>query len=154
VVGRAAGAARRAPGGATLYATLARRLWLPDGGALATGAAIGGTLLLELGLPVLLLFPRTRLAGVLLAVPFHVALGLAGYPRFSALCLALLLLFLPPRPRPRRRAGGRWRCTAGTGARLRPRDGSRGCGVASPPGHLWGARCSPRARASRCWPPR
>jgi vitamin K-dependent gamma-carboxylase-like protein len=82
--------------GATLYATLARRLWLPDGGALAEGAAIGGTLLLELGLPMLLLFPRTRLAGVLLAVPFHVALGLAGYPRFSALCLALLLLFLPP----------------------------------------------------------
>jgi hypothetical protein len=154
VVGRAAGAARRAPGGATLYATLARRLWLPDGGALATGAAIGGTLLLELGLPVLLLFPRTRLAGVLLAVPFHVALGLAGYPRFSALCLALLLLFLPPpapasTSRPPLALHGRDRGTAST-----PRDGSRGCGVASPPGHVRGARCSPRARASRCWRPR
>ena len=82
--------------GPKLYATLARRLWLPDSGPLVEAAAIGGTLLVELGLPVLLLFPRTRLAGVLLAVPFHVALGIAGYPRFSALCLALLLLFLPP----------------------------------------------------------
>jgi hypothetical protein len=82
--------------GPKLYATLARRLWLPDGGAVVEAAAIGGTLLIELGLPLLLLFPRTRLAGVLLAVPFHVALGIAGYPRFSTLCLALLLLFLPP----------------------------------------------------------
>jgi hypothetical protein len=93
--------------GTKLYATLARRLWLPQSGALVETAAIGGTLLFELGLPVLLVFPRTRLAGVLLAVPFHLALGVAGYPRFSALCLALLLLFLPPpeRTRANRRPG-------------------------------------------------
>ena len=82
--------------GPKLYASLAQRSWLPAAGAPVEAAAIAGTLLVELGLPLLLLIPRTRLAGVLIAVPFHVALGLAGYPRFSTLCLALLVLFLPP----------------------------------------------------------
>ncbi len=53
------------------------------------------TLAAELGIPMLLLFSRTRAAGMIGALGFHVAMALAGYPRFSSTGLALLLLFLP-----------------------------------------------------------
>jgi len=59
------------------------------------GVLVWLTLLTELGLPVLLLFPRLRLAGVALGSGFHLAMAAAGYPRFSAVGLALLTLFLP-----------------------------------------------------------
>ncbi len=53
------------------------------------------TAMTELGLPILLLVPRWRAAGVLLALGFHVLTALAGYPRFSAICGALITLFIP-----------------------------------------------------------
>jgi hypothetical protein len=62
--------------------------------------AIGLTLIVELGLPALLLVPRTRRIGVAAGILFHVILAAAGYPRFSATGLALLVWFLPSLPRP------------------------------------------------------
>lgn len=64
--------------------------WLPSGEFLAWL-----TVLTELGLPLLLLVPRWRLAGVALGAGFHLMMGLAGYARFSATGLALLTLFMP-----------------------------------------------------------
>jgi hypothetical protein len=56
---------------------------------------MGATVAVELGLPMLLVVPRLRRAGVVLGVLFHLTLALAGYPRFSAIGIALLTLFLP-----------------------------------------------------------
>jgi hypothetical protein len=56
---------------------------------------MGATVAVELGLPTLLVVPRLRRAGVVLGVLFHLTLALAGYPRFSAIGIALLALFLP-----------------------------------------------------------
>ncbi|MFN2317118.1 MAG: HTTM domain-containing protein [Gemmatimonadales bacterium] len=64
---------------------------MPDPGMLVVWL----TVIVELGLPVLLLVPRTRLAGIVVAIGFHVVMALAGYPRFSATGVALLSLFLP-----------------------------------------------------------
>lgn len=64
---------------------------MPDPGMLVVWL----TVLVELGLPVLLLIPRTRLAGIVIAIGFHVVMAMAGYPRFSATGIALLSLFLP-----------------------------------------------------------
>lgn len=72
---------------------------LPDAPVMGP-LVIGLTVLLELGLPVLLLVPRTRRIGVAAGILFHVLMAAAGYPRFSATGLALLALFLPSLPRP------------------------------------------------------
>lgn len=64
---------------------------MPDPGILVVWL----TVIVELGLPLLLLLPRTRLAGIVVAIGFHVVMALAGYPRFSATGIALLSLFLP-----------------------------------------------------------
>ena len=72
---------------------------LPDAPVMGP-LAIGLTVLLELGLPVLLLVRRTRRAGVAAGILFHVLMAAAGYPRFSAIGLALLVLFVPSLPRP------------------------------------------------------
>jgi hypothetical protein len=72
---------------------------LPDLPAMGP-LGIGLTLILELGLPVLLLVPRTRRVGVAAGILFHVVMAAAGYPRFSATGLALLVLFLPSLHRP------------------------------------------------------
>jgi hypothetical protein len=72
---------------------------LPDGPVMGP-LAIGITVLLELGLPLLLLVPRTRRIAVVAGICFHVLMAAAGYPRFSATGLALLVLFLPSLPRP------------------------------------------------------
>lgn len=50
---------------------------------------------IELGLPLLLVLPRWRMQGVVLALGFHAVMAMAGYPRFSATCGALFTLFLP-----------------------------------------------------------
>jgi hypothetical protein len=71
--------------------------WLPDAGALRLGV-IGGTLLVELVGPVLLLVPRTRAAAVVGFLGFHLLLGLDAvkvYLNFSSVMFALLLLYLP-----------------------------------------------------------
>ena len=80
---------------------------LPDAQVVAP-LAIGLTILLELGLPVLLLGSRTRRLGVAAGIGFHILMAAAGYPRFSATGIALLVLFLPSLPRP----GPAFRATA------------------------------------------
>jgi hypothetical protein len=62
--------------------------------------SIALTIFVELGLPVLLLVPRTRRIGACIAIVFHVTMALAGYPRFSAAGIALLVFFLPRLPLP------------------------------------------------------
>ena len=49
----------------------------------------------ELVLPLLLLRSRNRLIVVVFGLSFHLALGLAGFFRFSSLATALYVLFLP-----------------------------------------------------------
>ena len=86
--------------GVRLYQVLRAGLpLLPEAPVMAPWA-IGLTLLVELGLPVLLLLPRTRQMGVAAGILFHLILAAAGYPRFSATGLALLVWFVPSLPRP------------------------------------------------------
>jgi hypothetical protein len=80
---------------------------MPDPGMLVVWL----TVLVELGLPLLLLLQRTRLAGIVIAIGFHVVMAFAGYPRFSATGIALLSLFLPAVAFPdwfAREGGERW----------------------------------------------
>lgn len=58
--------------------------------------AIAATLLVELGVPIALLFVRTRTPAVLVALAFHLAMAVTGYARFSAAGVALLLCFVAP----------------------------------------------------------
>ncbi len=64
----------------------------------ALHAAIWGSLLFEFGIPLLLVVPRTRFAGFIAAVGFHLWLSLhhhGGVYSFSSLILGALYLFLP-----------------------------------------------------------
>lgn len=64
----------------------------------ALNGAIWGSLTFELGIPILLMIPRTRFLGFLAAVFFHLWLSIhpaAGIYSFSSLILAALYLFLP-----------------------------------------------------------
>ena len=67
---------------------------LPDGEIVRLGV-VSMTLLVELGIPVLLLFRRTRVAGVALGLLFHYVLGINIFHDFSGMIFALYLLFLP-----------------------------------------------------------
>lgn len=61
-------------------------------------AAAAGSLVFELGIPVLLYFARTRYLGFVAAVAFHLWLSMhyaAGIFSFTSLILAILMLFLP-----------------------------------------------------------
>lgn len=77
----------------------ARRLLAGEAGALddprLAWAVIGGTVAMEAGLPVLLAWRRTRLAGVVLGLGFHTVLALAGNVPFSALVGVFYVAFLP-----------------------------------------------------------
>jgi hypothetical protein len=67
-------------------------------GTWALYAAIWGSLLFEFGIPVLLVIPRTRFAGFVAAVGFHLWLSLhphGGVYSFSALIFGALYFFLP-----------------------------------------------------------
>lgn len=69
------------------------------GAAWLEHAVIYGTVLIELAVPVLLVLPRTRRLGVLVAITFHALLALDRAHQFfdfSAVLLALFVLFLPP----------------------------------------------------------
>lgn len=57
-----------------------------------------GSLIFELGIPLLLLFRKTRFAGFIAAIGFHLWLSIhpaAGIFSFTALILGMLVLFLP-----------------------------------------------------------
>lgn len=59
-------------------------------------AVVAGTLLVEISLPVLLTFHRTRPFAIAVALPFHALSALAGHSWFSGLAWAFYALFLPP----------------------------------------------------------
>ncbi|MGZ3473582.1 MAG: HTTM domain-containing protein [Polyangiales bacterium] len=55
-----------------------------------------GTIAMEIALPILLMIPRTRASGILLACLFHAALEITFHPGvFSWVMVALLAAFLP-----------------------------------------------------------
>ncbi len=74
-----------------------RKLHLPPipVNSFTAGSAIWGTLLVEAAIPILLLIPRTRIVGVLVAVVFHFVLGIEDYYDFTSLMYAGVFLFLP-----------------------------------------------------------
>lgn len=59
------------------------------------GAVIWTTVIVEASLPVLLAIPRTRVAGLVAGVGFHLVLALAGNVPFTAVILAFYVAFLP-----------------------------------------------------------
>jgi len=64
--------------------------------AALTPVAIVGTIAVELAVPTLLLFHRTRPLAIMLAFPFHVISAFAGHSWFSGFAWAFYALFLPP----------------------------------------------------------
>jgi hypothetical protein len=56
---------------------------------------IWGTIAIELAIPVLLFFKRTRLIGLGIGIPFHIVLALSGHTPFSGFAMAFYSLFLP-----------------------------------------------------------
>ena len=82
-----------------MYARLAEEYrMLPDPNALGRLWLIYGTVLVEAAIPIMLVARGLRIAGLLLAFGFHLALALDPGDvvfNFSAMLLALYLLFLP-----------------------------------------------------------
>jgi hypothetical protein len=58
--------------------------------------AIGGTLAIELAVPLLLLFHRTRPLAIVAGFGFHLVSAFAGHASFSGFAWSFYLLFLPP----------------------------------------------------------
>ena len=69
-------------------------VFIPDGEWTAAPVILG-TIVLEAALPLLLFLRSTRLATVLVALLFHVLMGLSGHTSFSGLAPALLFPFVP-----------------------------------------------------------
>ena len=91
---------------------------LPDT-PFAGGLAIAITIGFEAAIPLLLLFRRTRYAGILVGVAFHAGIALnplEGFYNFSAMLFAAFTLFLPGDLVPRARA--RWQAARSAGQRL------------------------------------
>lgn len=63
---------------------------------LATPVVIAGTMALELLVPALLLFHRTRPFAVVLAFGFHLISAIGGHSAFSGFAWSLYIFFLPP----------------------------------------------------------
>jgi len=84
-------------------AQLHREIAVYFGGLIPTApwalmAAAVGSLVFEMGIPVLLFFRRTRYAGFVAAIGFHLWLSIhpaAGIFSFTSLILAILIFFLP-----------------------------------------------------------
>ena len=77
---------------------LAEQIPIVPTGIFLKTAAIWATFLIESGIPVLLLFPRTRLAALLIAWAFHFMLSFHPRPgiyAFSSMVFTQLTLFLP-----------------------------------------------------------
>jgi len=83
---------------ATLHTEIAEFLPVLPTGTTAQYIAIHGSLLFELGIPIFLLFKRTRFLGFLAAIWFHLWLSLHPAPgiySFSSLIFGSLVFFLP-----------------------------------------------------------
>lgn len=77
-----------------MYDDLLRRFSFLPTGRLGELAAIWGTVAIELAIPLLLTFRRTRWLGIAIGLPFHLMLGLIGHRTFSALAYGVYSLFL------------------------------------------------------------
>jgi len=83
--------------GTALFAQLQRAVpILPPPPADVAALSIYATLVLEAGIPLLLIVRRTRALGVVVGWLFHFILGVGGFYSFSATMMALLLLYAPP----------------------------------------------------------
>jgi hypothetical protein len=82
--------------------------------------AMWGSVLIEAALPVLLVLPRTRAAGLILGTAFHLVLALAGNVPFSSIALAFYVAFLPPGLASRMRAVALARRPSWAGAWIGP----------------------------------
>lgn len=83
---------------ATLHREIADIFPFVPAGEFSLHLAIYGSLAFESGIPLLLLFPRTRTLGFVCALFFHAVLSLhphAGIFSFSTLIYAMLVLFMP-----------------------------------------------------------
>jgi hypothetical protein len=100
--------------GVAMYGRLSALAHLPRA-PWALDAAIWGTIVAELTLPLLLFFRATRLWGLLFGIGFHTALAVPGHVPFSSYGLMILSTFLPEglgeclrRSREERPWVGRW----------------------------------------------
>ncbi|MDQ3631199.1 MAG: HTTM domain-containing protein, partial [Actinomycetota bacterium] len=82
--------------------------------------AAWSSVLVEATLPLLLVLPRTRVAGLILGMAFHLVLALAGNVPFTSLVLAFYVAFLPPGATTRMRAVALARWPPWVGARAWP----------------------------------
>lgn len=85
--------------GPVLLQDLLARHALPAAPGWLREASVWGTLLIEAGIPLMLLGARTRAWGLGLALVFHFVLaqhGLTGLYSFTSTMLAMLFLFTPP----------------------------------------------------------
>jgi hypothetical protein len=83
---------------AVMLAEVGQRIPVIPTGPVAQTGVIYGTLLAELLIPILLMRPETRLAGLLVGIGFHTLLALhthVGIYSFSVTMIALFALFLP-----------------------------------------------------------
>jgi hypothetical protein len=78
----------------TMYRRLDFVPFLPQA-AWTAQPAIWGTVAVELALPLLLGFRRTRLAGIFVAIVFHAAMAASGHVPFSAFAMPMLAVFVP-----------------------------------------------------------
>lgn len=76
-----------------MYVDLLRRVPFLPTAVWAKTAAIWLTLVIEMAIPVLLTFRRTRYMALIVGLPFHFMLGLIGHRTFSALAFAIYSLY-------------------------------------------------------------
>lgn len=85
---------------ALLSDALSSRLSFLPTGSLMQYAAIFGSLLIEVAIPVFLCVPRLRVVGIVIGALFHIVLAISPYPparvyNFSAMLFASYFLFAP-----------------------------------------------------------
>lgn len=79
----------------SVYEQLTTRFPFLPTGAWSSWAAIWGSVAAEIVLPILLLVPRTRVAGLFAGGAFHLVLGIYSHYDFSAVLLPFYCLFVP-----------------------------------------------------------
>jgi hypothetical protein len=77
-----------------MYGDLLRRFPFLPTSEWVKPAAIWGTIVVELAIPILFTFRRTRPLGMLVGLPFHLMLGLIGHRTFSGIVYVLYFLFI------------------------------------------------------------
>jgi len=81
--------------GAKLFALMSGGAGFLQSPLLVKSLGIYAPLAFELAIPVLLIIPRLRISGIIIALAFHFILGVQEYFNFSAIMFALLFLFTP-----------------------------------------------------------